>query len=489
MSRFAWKLVLSWRCCAQQECVLKLVCFTVVGCHLRCCHVELAASWEGLPCYAYPCPCFVPCGTIWWPFRWWWRVQPRLLETIWLEKRWLEKWWLEERRLEKRRLEKRRLEKRILARLEKKTEWLVQPGQRSFFLAQKGTHRSRIRSVAQRSAEGVFATDGGEKGNNTSSSSSSSSNSYRDTFGAGCPQDVACQETCWAGEEWGEEKANPKTTHAVYGFEFHPAECLGSYAASKGYKSVCLGQLSMWSWKFWWEHGDLQRCSSYVSETRWTSSAKLSSMAWKNKMVLRLELRLQSLRDGLQMLIWSQDRDQQVQDECLVYAKMVWYHYEEQLIQYMKMPNLPMLPDGNACVPSPGLDSPPKEDIFRVLQVTQSEWQQVRHQFVEAKVPSLWKELKKNKPNKISDLLHDEKLPGEPEVALEEPPKKFQQPTCKKRAKAKGVKISFAMRSKRSLLKKRKWNSMMQGWDPRMSLYCLWRKICDKGWKNWNMFS
>ena len=176
----------------------------------------------------------------------------------------------------------------------------------------------------------------------------------------------------------------------------------------------------------------------------------------KNKMVLRLELRLQSLRDGLQMLIWSQDRDQQVQDECLVYAKMVWYHYEEQLIQYMKMPNLPMLPDGNACVPSPGLDSPPKEDIFRVLQVTQSEWQQVRHQFVEAKVPSLWKELKKNKPNKISDLLHDEKLPGEPEVALEEPPKKFQKPTCKKRAKAKGVKISFAMRSKRSLLKKRK---------------------------------
>ena len=280
MSRFAWKLVLSWRCCAQQECVLKLVCFTVVGCHLRCCHVELAASWEGLPCYAYPCPCFVPCGTIWWPFRWWWRVQPRLLETIWLEKRWLEKWWLEERRLEKRRLEKRRLEKRILARLEKKTEWLVQPGQRSFFLAQKGTHRSRIRSVAQRSAEGVFATDGGEKGNNTSSSSS---NSYRDTFGAGCPQDVACQETCWAGEEWGEEKANPKTTHAVYGFEFQPAECLGSYAASKGYKSVCLGQLSMWSWKFWWEHGDLQRCSSYVSETRWTSSAKLSSMAWKKQ--------------------------------------------------------------------------------------------------------------------------------------------------------------------------------------------------------------
>ena len=75
---------------------------------------------------------------------------------------------------------------------------------------------------------------------------------------------------------------------------------------------------------------------------------------------------------------------------------------------------------------------------------------------MEAKVPSLWKELKKNKPNKISDLLHDEKLPGEPEVALEEPPKKFQKPTCKKRAKAKGVKISFAMRSKRSLLKKRK---------------------------------
>ena len=112
----------------------------------------------------------------------------------------------------------------------------------------------------------------------------------------------------------------------------------------------------------------------------------------KNKMVLRLELRLQALRDGLQMLIWPKDRDQQVQDECLTYAKTVWYHYEEQLIQYMKMPNLPMLPDGNACVPSPGLDSPPKEDIFRVLQVTQSEWQQVRHQFVEAKVPPLFKE-------------------------------------------------------------------------------------------------
>ena len=108
----------------------------------------------------------------------------------------------------------------------------------------------------------------------------------------------------------------------------------------------------------------------------------------KNKMVLRLELRLQALRDGLQMLIWSKDRDQQLQDDCLAYAKMVWYHYEEQLIQYMKVPNLPMLSDGNACVPSPGLDSPPKEDIFRVLQVTQSEWQQVRQQFMEAKVPS-----------------------------------------------------------------------------------------------------
>ena len=176
----------------------------------------------------------------------------------------------------------------------------------------------------------------------------------------------------------------------------------------------------------------------------------------KNKMVLRLELRLQSLRDGLQMLIWSKDRDQQVQDECLAYAKTVWYHYEEQLIQYMEMPNLPMLPDGNACVPSPGLDSPPKEDIFRVLQVTQDEWQHVRHQFVEAKVPPLFKELKKNKPNKISDLLHDEKLPGEPEVTLEETPQNFKKATCQKRAKAKGVQISFAMRSKRSLLKRSK---------------------------------
>ena len=65
-------------------------------------------------------------------------------------------------------------------------------------------------------------------------------------------------------------------------------------------------------------------------------------------------------------------------------------------------------------------------------------------------MPPLFKELKKTK------LLHDEKLPDEPEVALEEPPKKFQKPTCKKRAKAKGVKISFAMRSKRSLLKRSK---------------------------------
>ena len=72
----------------------------------------------------------------------------------------------------------------------------------------------------------------------------------------------------------------------------------------------------------------------------------------------------------------------------------------------------------------------------------------------EAKVPSLFKELKSSKPNQISDFLQDQKHGDEPEVDLEEPPKPFKKPTCKKRANAKGIKISFAARRKRSLLRR-----------------------------------